>query len=155
MTKKTLLMTLITGAFIVSGCAKKSEDVPLTPPTAQSEGIGPFTIEFSTANAYEKKVNVPIAQSEGKLEFLAYSEVPYQITVADYKMQVLGCDASKVQFNLYWVPDVNQVPTSGYAIQKSSWVQVQSKIKSSILAVFKNLEGCTHINFEIYLTKNL
>lgn len=146
---KNLLISLIT-LLSFAGCANKSEEVAMQP-VVEKEGIGPFSVEFASDSTFQKAVSAPISQAEGKIEFFSFADLPSQIVVKDIKLSITGCDASQVQFNLFWIPNLDQAPTKGYEVRKSSRIEVKEKVKSSLVASFKNLQNCTHIDFNLAL----
>jgi hypothetical protein len=155
MKKINLLRIFIVLASIaaLAACSAKSGEVALQPSPVEKEGIGPFNIEFAQDETYHKTVSADILQNEGKVEFLSYSDLPFQIIVSDIKTEISGCDAAQVKFDLFWIPNVDNAPTMGSSLQKNSRIQVYAKAKSALVASFKNLENCSHIDIDLSLMR--
>jgi hypothetical protein len=141
---------LLISVLVFASCAKKSEDAPANP-EVKAEAIGPFTIDFNS-DTFQKTISGRI--TDGRVAFYSYSDQPYQIVVKNSDLQVTGCDGVPVDFSLGWIPNMDQSATAGYTIgKKASRVQVYSKIKSSLVVDFKNVQDCSSMNFNLTLAR--
>ena len=143
---KSIVLLLVAILFI--GCEAKLESSGEQPPVNKSDGVGPFPLILSVDNVdIENEFDVPINQSEGKVEFIlpAQGKINW-MKFESSALQTSGCDASAVVVNEYWTSQPDQPARS---IVKGQYFSSRPELEGKLVLGLTNLQGCTSVSYKL------
>ena len=151
------LIFLLSMISLFSSCSVKKPDaaVEVNPPNSNpntASTVGPFKVEFADAINYQHNFKVNITGADGKVEYQIELTKDNVIGVEVVKSSVVGCDATRVVHEVFWIPDARR-PQEGKFVTNGSFFQVYANIQGVLRHTFRGLAGCTAIDLTTVLKK--
>lgn len=144
---------LMVALFLVGCGSPSSEVVSGGQMPEKASPVGPFTIAFDANGNYGHSFDVPISQSEGKVEYKLVQSQYTRFQVASTSANVIGCDSSATNVSLLWRPDDRY---DGVELATRGSIHSLDRDRTgSLIVVFGNLGGCQRLRFTVGLKKFL
>lgn len=155
MLKKIILLF---GCLIaLNACQVKSTSshpVQPPPPPPEKPSAGPYTVVFdNTNNIYHHSFNLTIDQKEGKVEYLITLPEALKIELFNTQLSVVGCTASQVTHEIYWLPNKNKI--EWYYVSIGSTFTAEANAEGTLVHVIKGLDGCQSLTLSTTLKRIL
>mgnify|MGYP003407425659 CR=1 FL=1 len=149
-------IVLLLGALIaLNACQVKNttpQPVQPPPPPPEKPSAGPYSVVFDKdTNAYHHSFKIDLDQKEGKVEYLLTLPVIAKIELSHTQLSVVGCSASQVTHELFWIPD--QQKLSWYYVSIGSTFTTEANTEGKLIHIVKGLEGCQSLTLSTTLKR--
>lgn len=155
MFKKIIL--LLGSLIALNACQVKSstpQSAQPPPPPPEKPSAGPYIVIFdNTNNTYHHSFNLNIDQKEGKVEYLITQPDAVKIEMFNTQLSVVGCSASQVTHELFWLPNKNKI--EWYYVSIGSVFTTEANAEGTLVHVLKGLDGCQSLTLSTTLKRVL
>lgn len=141
------LLIILLASLAFTGCGSDSSSSGGEEAKATSDaGVGPFPLALSKGTAtVENQFDVPIKQSEGKVEFILPAQTDiYWMKFEDSDLSVTGCDIRNVALTESWK---NEPTDPGTLIVPGQHFAGKPGKEGRVVVALRNLSGCTSVSY--------
>ncbi len=151
----TLKKALVISLLVLAACKKsgEAEVVASTDSDQQAAGdVGPFTVNFDgSAQTFAHSVKGVPKQGEGKVEYYITVNEKSKVTLVSTEIKVVGCPASQVSYQTFWLPDATKA--EGTLVMNGLSFQPTPGLKGSLMHVMHGLDGCSEVQLATSLKR--